>query len=268
MRNIMKHANEDSIPEYLSEPFGEDTFPRDGEDTRAPMAERSGIRVVDTQLEDGIGIFGYYSASKRFGTAATIRALEEVGRIWAARYDAPRLGVGDISLEGGGDISGHASHETGRDVDMRPVRNNGSEGPVTWRQSKYSHQLTQELIDLLYSNGVVQVKVIGFNDPQSTGTVNWVNHDNHLHVRFYFEDQQPGFPPLSLGINNSPPVREMQRRLNNWFEKTSQPDLLILDGDFGQNTHDAALSFQNDHELTPDGRFGQQSWKASLTYIT
>ena len=102
-------------------------------------------------------------SDKRYGTASTIAALYEVGRIWRLRRAAPRVGVGDISLRGGGVIDGHASHETGRDVDQRPMKNDGTEGPVTWAQAKYSHSLTQELIDIIYANGVVMVKVIGFN---------------------------------------------------------------------------------------------------------
>ena len=146
-------------------------------------------RPVQTQLTDGPGIFGYYSADKRYGTASTIAALYEVGRIWALRHPAPRVEVGDISRRGGGDIEGHASHETGRDADLRPMKNDGTEGPVAWQQPGYSRSLTQELIDIIYANGVVRVNVIGFNDPGVQGCINWVNHDNHLHVRFYFEDE-------------------------------------------------------------------------------
>ena len=105
-----------------------------------------------------------------------------------------------------------------------PNEKRRTEGPVTWKQAKYSHSLTQELIDIIYANGVVIVKVIGFNDPNIQGCVNWVNHDNHLHVRFYFEDEAPGYPLLELGMYNSPPVRECQRRLNNWKQRRGGTD--------------------------------------------
>ena len=179
----------------------------------------------------------------------------------------PRVGVGDISLRGGGDIEGHASHETGRDVDMRPIRNDGTEGPLTWGQANYSRALTQELIDIIYANGVVKVKVIGFNDPGVQGCVNWVNHDNHLHVRFYFEDEAPGYPLLKLGTNNSPPVRECQRRLNIWKHRRGDTDLLTADGDFGQNTLEAVQQFQAAEGLVVDGKVGDATWKRTLEYI-
>jgi GH24 family phage-related lysozyme (muramidase)/peptidoglycan hydrolase-like protein with peptidoglycan-binding domain len=240
-----------------------DEFPRDSEETAVVAA----ARPVDTQLTDGPGIFGYYPASKRWGTASTVAALREVGRIWRLRRQMPRVGVGDISLRGGGDIEGHASHETGRDVDMRPIRNDGTEGPLTWGQANYSRALTQELIDIIYANGVVKVNVIGFNDPGVQGCVNWVNHDNHLHVRFYFQDGAPGYPLLKFGMNNSPPVRECQRRLNNWKQMQGDTDRLTPDGDFGQNTLQAVQDFQAAMGLVADGKVGNDTWKRTLDYL-
>jgi lysozyme family protein len=239
------------------------TFPRES----GLLADAGPARPVETQLTGRPGIFGYYSADKRYGTASTIAALYEVGRIWALRHPAPRVGVGDISLRGGGDIEGHASHETGRDADLRPMKNDGTEGPVTWQQASYSPSLTQELIDIIYANGVVRVNVIGFNDPGIQGCANWVNHDNHLHVRFYFEDESPGYPLLKLGIYNSPPVRECQRRLNNWKQRHNRADLLTPDGDFGQNTHQAVEAFQAAMGLTVDGKVGRDTWIRTLDYV-
>jgi lysozyme len=240
-----------------------DAFPRDSEETAVVAA----ARPVDTQLTDGPGIFGYYPASKRWGTASTVAALREVGRIWQLRRYMPRVGVGDISLRGGGDIEGHASHETGRDVDLRPIRNDGTERPVTWGQANYSRALTQELIDIICANGVVKVKVIGFNDPGVQGCVNWVNHDNHLHVRFFFEDEAPGYPLLKFGMNSSPPVRECQRRLNNWKQMQGDTDRLTPDGDFGQNTLQAVQDFQAAIGLVVDGKVGNETWKQTLGYL-
>lgn len=244
-------------------PVDEDTFMRDPDTNDVAHAPQP----VDTQLTDGPGIFGYCSGDKRWGTASTIAALREIGRIWQLRHPAPRVGVGDISLKGGGDIEGHASHETGRDADLRPMRNDGTEGPVTWRDASYSRTLTQELIDLLYANGVVRVKVLGFNDPGVQGCVNWVNHDNHLHVRFFFGDEAPGYPVVQLGVDNSPPVREFQRRLNTWKQQHGDTDLLAADGDFGQKTLQAVRAFQTAANLTVDGKVGDATWRQSLDYV-
>ncbi len=230
-------------------------------------AESTAPRDVTTQLADGNGIMGYYAASKRFGTQSTVKALRHVGAIWAKRHAAPRIGVGDISLNGGGDIPGHGSHETGRDVDLRPVQKNGKEGPVTWHSPQYSRALTQELVDLLRVNGVVQVKLIFFNDPQIEGTSYWVNHDNHLHVRFHFADERPGYPIARLGMNNSPEVREMQRRLNYWAQSIGQEPIVGVDGDFGSITFAAVMAFQQHHNVTVDGIFGRDCWPLSEDYV-
>ena len=143
----------------------------------------------------------------------------------------------------------------------------GDASPLTWGQANYSRSLTQELIDIVYANGVVNVKVIGFNDPGVQGCVNWVNHDNHLHVRFYFEDEAPGYPLLRLGMNNSPPVRECQRRLNVWKQRRGDTDSLAADGAFGQKTYDAVRQFQAAEGLVVDGKVGDNTWKRTLEYI-
>lgn len=131
----------------------------------------------------------------------------------------------------------------------------------------YSQSLTQELIDIVYANGVVRVNVIGFNDPSIQGCVNWENHDNHLHVRFHFEDEAPGYPLLKLGMYNSPPVREYQRRLNNWKQRHNGADMLTADGDFGQNTRQAVEAFQAAMGLTVDGKVGRETWIRTLDYV-
>ena len=142
---------------------------------------------VNAQLPaSGPGFYSYAPASRRYGIPETIRALQQVSSAWAAaRPSGPRIGFGDISLQGGGPISGHASHQKAVDVDVRLMRNDGREEPTVYQSGNYSRQLTQQLIDLIRANGVLRVQYIFFNDPQARGVQPWPNHDNHLHVRFY-----------------------------------------------------------------------------------
>jgi murein endopeptidase len=115
----------------------------------------------------------------------TIQALQAIGAAWNRAHPAgPKIGVGEISQRGGGKISGHASHQLGVDVDLRLLRNDGQNQPVTRFESKFSLALTQELINLIHGNGVLRVRYIFFNDPRATGVSCWPNHDNHLHVKF------------------------------------------------------------------------------------
>lgn len=132
----------------------------------------------------GPGFYGYYSSSKRWGLPTLVYGIERAARRFkAANPSAARLGVGDISLQNGGDIAGHASHERGVDADMRPIRNNGTEGPTTIYQSVYSRTLTQRILDLLRSE--MRVRLVFFNDARVRGVQNWPNHANHFHVRIY-----------------------------------------------------------------------------------
>ena len=144
-----------------------------------PNRSRAGFIQL---ASSGPGFFGYYASSKRWGRSAMVYGIERAARRFkAANPSAPRLGVGDISLMNGGDISGHASHERGVDADFRPIRNDRREGPVTRFQSAYSRTLTQRIVALIRSE--MRVHLIFFNDARVSGVQNWPNHDNHFHVR-------------------------------------------------------------------------------------
>jgi uncharacterized protein YraI len=130
----------------------------------------------------GPGFYGYYASSKRWGRPALVYGIERAARRFkAANPSAPRLGVGDISLQNGGDISGHASHERGVDADFRPIRNDRREGRTTRFQSTYSRTYTDRVIQLIRSE--TRVHLIFFNDLNIRGVQRWPNHDNHFHVR-------------------------------------------------------------------------------------
>lgn len=134
----------------------------------------------------GPGFYNYRPSSSRFGTPQTIAAWMTIGLSWLfAHPSGPRIGIGDISLRCGGPIRGHKSHQKGIDADVRLMRNDGKAEPTVYTSSNYSRALTQELVNLIHSNGVARVQFILFNDPQVTGVKKWPNHHNHLHVRFF-----------------------------------------------------------------------------------
>ena len=126
---------------------------------------------------------------RRFGTAALIAELVELGRWWErAHPTAPRIGVGDLSRpEGGsfgGAIVGHVSHQNGLDADLRLPRRDGVEGPSgPW---SYDRALTQSIVDRLVAQGAELVLIgpsLDLHGPR--GVVGrWPNHDDHIHVRF------------------------------------------------------------------------------------
>jgi hypothetical protein len=156
-----------------------------------PSSQPTTTSGIHTPLPaSGPGYYSYTINSERYGIPETIQAIQAVGRAWQqAHPNGPRLGIGDISLQGGGPISGHKSHQKGVDVDIRLVRNDGTEGRVSYQDATYSRSLTQELVNRIINNGILRVQYIFFNDPAVKGVRKWPGHDNHLHVRFYPPDR-------------------------------------------------------------------------------
>ncbi len=157
------------------------------EDTGATEEGVPPFPAVNVQLPESGQSYYSYSANreKQFGLAKTIEAIQAIGKAWYKKYPGgPLIGVGNISLKGGGLMPPHKSHQTGLDVDFRLLRKDGARIGVTFRDPAYSRKRTQELVNVIRANGVLQVKLILFNDPSVKGVEPWPRHDDHLHVRF------------------------------------------------------------------------------------
>ncbi|MBX3469247.1 MAG: penicillin-insensitive murein endopeptidase [Planctomycetes bacterium] len=128
----------------------------------------------------GSGYYGYRGANARWGTPRLVYGIERIGRRFAGS-NAGDMGVGDLSLQNGGPISGHRSHQTGIDVDVRPVRTDKAKQPVTINDREYSQQHTRTLIGLFQAE--LQIALILFNDSKIPGVRHWPNHHNHFHAR-------------------------------------------------------------------------------------
>jgi|GEM_PF-6977668 len=143
--------------------------------------------AVNTQLP--ISGTGYYSYAqfreKQFGLPETIKAIEEIGKVWFQNHrTGPVVGIGNISKNGGGPVPPHKSHQTGLDVDFRLLRADGARIGITFRDPNYSLARTQDLINTILSNSVLSVKLILCNDNKLKRVKPWPGHDDHLHVRF------------------------------------------------------------------------------------
>jgi peptidoglycan hydrolase-like protein with peptidoglycan-binding domain len=131
-----------------------------------------------------------YSAGNgpaNWGTAEIISTLEGAGgSMVAAGYG--RVAIGDVSLEHGGDIVDHETHEIGLDADVRPMRkaNDQCSFGSNWTLSSYDRAATRALIRAMRAATPGHVKLIYFNDPvlvQEGLTVRFAGHDDHLHLR-------------------------------------------------------------------------------------
>jgi murein endopeptidase len=128
---------------------------------------------------------------RRWGTDRLVRLVLRVAREYRAAHPrAPRLAIGDLSRPRGGDFGpqfgyiGHASHQSGLDVDIYYPRADRRERAPK-NASQIDRALSQELVDRFVAKGAVAV-FVGPNTGLRgrAGTVQaLINHDNHLHVR-------------------------------------------------------------------------------------
>jgi murein endopeptidase len=131
---------------------------------------------------------------RRWGTDELVRLVLRVVRDYAAAHpEAPRLGIGDLSLRFGGPFGPrHASHQNGLDVDVYYPREDRRERPPRVA-AQIDHRLAQDLVDRFVAAGAVLLFVgpnTGLTGPAQIVQVLW-NHDNHLHVRIAEDDLAP-----------------------------------------------------------------------------
>jgi hypothetical protein len=152
--------------------------------------------MLETQPKDSRGYFvlpqapedaGYYvygtpgDGAAQYANPRMITLILAVERRWAATENR-KFGVGNISLADGVKFD-HASHLTGLEVDIRPIRKDGRHVPVTYLEDAYDRDATSKLINLFRFNMPGQLKIF-FNDTKIPVVFPLKKHDNHFHVQF------------------------------------------------------------------------------------
>jgi RHS repeat-associated protein len=158
-----------------------------------------GVNGVNTLLPaSGEGYYRYYDAGTGdkyyYGRLSTIVAIESIASEWYAfsadsDVGPTRIGIGDISKQGGGSLAtgqppGHnhpSGHTLGLEVDIRPQRQDGFEQPTTVSSPSYSFVRNLELVAIISK---YHVRVILFGDHMPGVTFDGA-HNDHLHVAFY-----------------------------------------------------------------------------------
>jgi hypothetical protein len=135
-------------------------------------------------MDSGYYVYGelYKKPAKgayQYANPIMMTAILRVALEWQA-VDKRRIGIGDISLAGGVQTPDHASHITGLEVDVRPLRKDGLEDPVYWWDREYDREGTTKLIEMFRT--FAPVKFILFNGPDIPFVRKAVTHDNHFHV--------------------------------------------------------------------------------------
>ncbi|MBU0747385.1 MAG: penicillin-insensitive murein endopeptidase [Gammaproteobacteria bacterium] len=128
---------------------------------------------------------GYYTYGTPPGGRAQYARVQMLNFIFKLEHgwsmiEERKIGIGNISLAQGKQFPPHRSHRSGLEVDIRPIRKDGSKRPVRWSSTDYDQVATQRLVDLIWQTGMV--KKVGFNDPKIANATFMAGHDDHLHV--------------------------------------------------------------------------------------
>ena len=155
-----------------------------------------------------------------FGTRNTIEALLKAFNAYGATHpDGPPVPIGDISARRGGRLFPHASHRTGRDVDIGYVMSPEDRGDRYWGHANaenFDVEKNWTLVKALIDTGEVQQIFMSVrlqrlllpkarqelpdeevarwfraaNPDYSTPSIirHWRGHRDHMHVRFVCED--------------------------------------------------------------------------------
>ena len=136
------------------------------------------------QLPQNTSDYRHYSAAERqFGTSKTIDTIIDVARAVHGANASLTFAVGDISFADGRVMPPHQAHRRGRNIDLRPIRKDRANKPVTIHDAQYDRDATAEVIAAYFAHA--NVSSILFNDKTIPGVKHdgGSAHDNHFHVQ-------------------------------------------------------------------------------------
>lgn len=169
--------------------------------TASPFA-----KFINYEIINSTGVVIGKAQEEKYALPETGEFIKEIGVKWA-EYVAknpsasPQITINGISLKYGGSLGVHKSHKIGTSIDLRPIRNDGTNNPVNYTDTNvYSREHTRNLIKIikeianspkykaLYTGNKNAIYEIYFNDPQLISEFEEVRHidghNNHLHVEF------------------------------------------------------------------------------------
>jgi len=147
-----------------------------------PKDHRGYFMVPQAPEDAGYYVYGTPGeGAGQYAHPAMMAMLLFVERQWAAMEDR-KFGLGNVSLFDGSPYPKHASHKSGLEVDVRPMRKDGAQRPVYWQWvDEYDRGGTAKLIELFRTYPAVGK--IYFNDPELHHLVQpLAGHDHHFHV--------------------------------------------------------------------------------------
>jgi len=126
-----------------------------------PRDSRRYFMLPQAPEEAGYYVYGTPAGGKfQYAHPSMMTVLLWVEREWAA-VDSRKFGIGNISLADGLENE-HASHVNGLQVDVRALRKDGLQLPVTWHDHEYDEArwftISAALLALTYDNEVEMVR--------------------------------------------------------------------------------------------------------------
>lgn len=146
---------------------------------------------------EGPGFTAYRSESARYGTNKLVNGVKLMGED-ALKDGRPPLQVGDMSLKSGGEIGGHASHENGKDVDIKVYGGaDGFNAKQNWQLVESAINNPQFKTQYIFTSSENRAALLSVARQELGGTnsstyiraknalVVWPNHEDHFHIRIY-----------------------------------------------------------------------------------
>ncbi len=156
---------------------------------------------------------------RAYGTETTVTSLVEAFQAYGEQFpDGPKIRVGEIAKRNGGRVAPHASHRSGRDVDIGYIfhgEDNGEDRFLQMNEKNFDVEKNWALIQEILKSGHVQSIFIGkklqkllykeaaktlsepelaalFEYPRTDASPHavlqhWRGHQDHMHVRFHCE---------------------------------------------------------------------------------
>jgi hypothetical protein len=138
------------------------------------------LSLVQLPQAGGFGYYSYSPGNRQYGTSHAIQTLRDVADTFRLNTPVMLIGIGDISFANGGHMDPHVTHQHGTNADIRPLRTDNKQLPVTITDATYSSEKTKILAQSLLAHK--NVRRILFNDTTIPGVHFFAGHHNHMHV--------------------------------------------------------------------------------------
>lgn len=156
------------------------------------------------QLKDGPG-YHVRNGKRAYGTPLTVSLIMDAMAAYHNKFPkGPQFSIGDLSVQGGGKLSPHLSHQSGRDVDITYIRDSAGKLDVEKNWFLIEYFLKTKKVQYIFVDYNLQADFYkfarskGYSEAELRTLIQYPNgkqsymaivrhskgHVSHLHVRF------------------------------------------------------------------------------------